>query len=145
MIAMPYILVDIVFSKLSVIFFSITSAALLSQYPIANSWLPAQLRNRRILVFFAHGLVLSVLSMTAVHIIARTANMSTYSPRISDPFFFIGLINSLMLAYQFIDKRYFLNTPKLQRRLVIAVCSLVMVLVPAFAVVIAVVGLFLIR
>jgi len=145
MIAMPYILVDIVFSKLSLILFCTTSAALLSRWSFANLWLPAQLRNRRILAFVAHGLVLSVLSMIAVPIIARIGNVSTFSPSISDSFFSIGLINSVVLAYQFMDKRYFLNTPKLQRRVVIAVLSLVMVVVPAFAVVIAVIGLFIIK
>src|SRR5574341_2335063 len=139
MIAMPYILVDIVFSRLSPLFFAFTSAALLSRYPFANFWLPARLRNRRIVAFVAHGLALSVLSMVAVHVVAKIANISTYSPRISDPFFFTGLINSLVLAYLFIDKRYFLSTPNLQRRLVIATLSLLMVLVPAFAVVIAVI------
>jgi hypothetical protein len=145
MIAMPYIVVDIVFSKLAPLFFAITSAALLSRYPFANFWLPARLRSRRILAFVAHALVLSVLALAAVQIIARAANISTHSPRISDPFFIMGLINSLVLAYQFIDQRYFLNTAKLQRRLVIAILSLVVVLVPAFAVVIAVIGLLIIK
>src|SRR5262245_10552919 len=130
MIAMPYILVDIVFSRLSPLFFSITGAALLSRYPRTSFWLPARLRNRRMPAFVAHGLVLSVLSMVAIHVVARMANISTISPRISDPFFFAGLINSLVLAYLFMDRRYFLNTPKLQRRLVIAALSLVAVLVP---------------
>lgn len=145
MIAMPYILVDIVFSKLSVIFFSITSAALLSRYPSANIWLPARVRNRRTLAFVAHGLVLLVLSIVAVRVTAKIANIPTYSSRISDSLFFIGLINSLVLAYLFMDKRYFLNTPKLKRRLLIATFSLVMVLVPAFAVIVVLIGLFIIK
>jgi hypothetical protein len=145
MIAMPYILVDIVFSKLSPLFFSITGAALLSRYPRANFWLPARLRNRRIPAFVAHALVLSTLSMVAVHVVAKIARISTHSPRISDPFLIMGLINCLVLAYQFMDKRYFLNTPKLRRRLVLATLSLVMVLVPAFAVIIVLIGLFIIK
>jgi hypothetical protein len=59
--------------------------------------------------------------------------------------FYVGFINSVVLAYQFMDKRYFLSMPKLQRRLLIAVFSLVMTSVPVVAVITAVVGLFIIR
>ena len=52
---------------------------------------------------------------------------------------------SVVLAYQFMEKRYFLNTPRLPRRLLIGILSLVMTAVPAFVAVTAVVGLFLIR
>jgi uncharacterized membrane protein len=83
--------------------------------------------------------------MVAIHVVAKMANISTISPRISDPFIFAGLINSLVLAYLFMDRRYFLNTPKLQRRLVIAALSLVAVLVPAFAVVVVLIGLLMIK
>lgn len=57
-------------------------------------------------------------------------------------FFCIGLINSVVLAFQFMDKRYLLSTPKLRRRLLLGTFSVVMTLVPALAVIIAVVGLF---
>jgi hypothetical protein len=126
-------------------FFFIASAALLSRYRFANLWLPTQIRNRRVLAFVAHGLVLTVLSIVAVHVVARITHVSTFSPRISDPFFYMGLVISVVLAYQFMDKSYFLNTPKLRRRLMIAAFSLVVVIVPAFAVVIAVIGLFIIK
>ena len=77
MIAMPYIVVDIVFSGLSPLFFSITSAALLSRHPFANLWLPARIRNRRIFALAANALALSVLSLAAVHVIAGIDRKST--------------------------------------------------------------------
>ena len=145
MIAMPYILVDIVLSKLSLIFFCITGAALLCRYPWSNLWLPAQLRNRKVLAFVAHGLVLSVLSIVVIHVVARLGHLPTFSPRIYDWFFSIGLIISMVLVYQFLDTRYFQNTPRAPRRLLIGILSLVMTVVPALVVVTAVVGLFVIR
>jgi hypothetical protein len=141
MIAMPFILVDIVLSKISLIFFCITSAALLCGYPWANLWLPAKLRNRKALAFVAHGLVLSVISVVAVHVVARLWHLPTFSPSIYDWFFSIGLMISVVLAYQFMDKRYFPNTPRLPRRLLIGILSLVMTAGPVFVAVTAVVGL----
>jgi hypothetical protein len=142
MVAMPYILVDFVLGILSLLFFCITSAALLSAYPPANVWLPAQLKDRKALAFVAQGLLLSILAALAI---AAFGKSYILSPSISDLLFFIGLINSVVLAYRFLDKRYFLNKPKLQRRLLLGTCSVVMTFVPAFAIVIAVVGLFTIR
>jgi len=75
MIAMPYIVVNMVLGILSLIFFCITSAALLSRYPLANFYLPAQLRNQKILAFVAQGLVLSVLSIVVVLVRARFRNV----------------------------------------------------------------------
>ena len=145
MVAMPYILVNIVLGKLSLIFFCITSAALLSKYPLANLYLPARLRNRKILAFVAHGLVLLVLSIVVVLVMARLRKTFIYSVFIFELFFYIGFVNSVVLAYQFLDKRYFLNTPKVQRRLLIAIFSVVMTAVPVIVVIIAVYGLFIIR
>ena len=145
MVAMPYILVDIVLNIVSVIFFCITGAALLSRYPSANRFLPARLRNQRTLAFVVQGLALSVLSMAVVLVNARVRNVSyMFSPLITDLFFSIGLVNSVVLSYQFLDSRYFLETPKVQRCLLMIMISLAMTSVPAIAVVTAVVGLFII-
>jgi hypothetical protein len=145
MVAMPYILVDIVLGILSLMFFCITSAALLSRYPAASLYLPAPVRARRAFAFLAHGVVLSALSIAAVFLVARLLNTRLFSPFLFDLFFCIGLVNSVVLAFQFMDKRYFLGTPKLQRRLLLGTFSVVMALVPAIAVIVAVVGLFTIR
>jgi len=145
MVAMPYILVDIVLGILSLIFFCITSAALLSRYPRANVYLPPQLRDRRALAFLVHAVVLSVLSVVAVFLVARVRNTWIFSPLLFDVLFCIGLVNSVAVAFQFMDKRYFLGRPRLQRRLLLGTFSVVMTFVPALAVVAAVVGLFTIR
>jgi hypothetical protein len=145
MIAMPYIVVDMVLDILSLIFFCVTSAALLSRYPLANLYLPARLRNQRTLAFVAQGLVLSALSIVVVLVVARLRNRSIFWPFMGDLFSFLGLINSLVLAYQFLDKRYFLNMPKVQRQLLLAIVSVAMTFVPFIVVVTAVVGLFVIR
>jgi len=146
MLAMPYILVDIVLNVVAVIFFCITSAALLSKYPSASGYLPARLRNHRFLVFVVHGIVLSGLAITVVLVNARVRHVTyLFSPFISDLFFSVGFISSVVLTYQFLDKRCFLTTPKVQRRLLIAMIAVVMTSVPVLALVTAVVGLFIIR
>lgn len=145
MIGMPYILVDIVFSVVSLALFCVTSAALLSRCSWADSWLPARLRDRRALAFVARGLVLAVLSMAAVQAISRIAGIPTTSPRLTDPFYAIGVLNSMVLAYRYMDKRCFLGTPKLRRRLLIATVSVVLTLVLAVALVVALIALFVIR
>jgi hypothetical protein len=145
MVAMPYILVDIVLGIVSLIFFCVTSAALLSGYPSAGFYLPARLRNRNAFAFFAHASMLAVLSIVALLLVAKASGMRLSSPYLSDALFCMGLANAVILAYAFIDRRYFLNTPTLPRRLLIGTFSVVAALVPALAVVIAVVGLFVIR
>jgi hypothetical protein len=50
-----------------------------------------------------------------------------------------------VLAYLFLDQRYFLNTPKVQRRLLLAIVSVAMTFVPFIVVVTAVVGSFVIK
>jgi hypothetical protein len=89
--------------------------------------------------------VLSALSIVVVRLMARMWHTFLFSLFIFEVFFYIGLINSIVLTYQFLDKRYFLKTPRLQRRLLIAVCSVVMTTIPAIAVVTVVVGLFIIK
>jgi hypothetical protein len=145
MVAMPYILVNMVLDRLSLILFCVTSAAILSRYPSANLWLPSRLRNRRTLAFVAHGLVLSALLIVAVGVTGRLWSWNLFPPFIGDLLFFISLINSMVLAYQFLDKRYFLNKPKVQRRVLLAMVSVVITFVPFIAVVTVVFGLFIIR
>lgn len=145
MVAMPYILVDIVLGIISLIFFCVASAALLSKYPAASFYLPARLRDRRALAFLAQVLMLAVASIAAVYLFAKWRNTRIGSPLLFDVFFCIGLVNSVVLAFQFMDKRYFLSAPRLQRRLLLGALSVVMTFVPAVAVVTAVVGLFIIR
>jgi len=135
MVPMPYILVNIVLDRLSLILFCITSAALLCQYPRANLYLPAPLRNRKTLAFVAQALVLAALSMVVVRGRARLVDL----------FFYIGLVNSVVLTYQFLDARMFLNTPRIQRRLLIGMMSVVTISISAIVVLTAVVGLFTIR
>jgi len=71
MVAMPYILVNLVLEIFSFILFCTTSAALLSKYSLTNRYLPAQLRNHRTLAFIAQGMVVSVLSIVVVLVKAR--------------------------------------------------------------------------
>jgi len=138
---MPYILVDIVLGIVSLALFCVTSAALIARYPSAGFYLPQRLRDRKTIAFLAHAAMLAILALA----IAKASGVRLFSPYLSDVLFFIGLINAVILAYGFIDRRYFLNTPALPRRLLIATVSLVVTLLPALAIVIAVVGLFVIR
>jgi hypothetical protein len=145
MVAMPYILVNMVSDVLSLILFCATSAALLSKYPWTNRYLPAQLRNHRILAFAAQGLVLSVLSIGVVFAMGSGRTTFLFARFIFGLFFYVGFANSVVLTYQFLDGRYFLKTPKIQRRLLIATCAVVMTSAAAIAVAIALVGLLTIR
>lgn len=145
MVAMPYILVDIVLGIVSLIFFCVTSAALLSRYPSAGFYLPAGLRDRRALAFLAQLVVLSVASIAAVFLFAIGRNTRLWSPFLFDVLFCIGLVNSVVLAFQFMDRRYFLGVPRIRRWLLLGAFSVVVTFVPAVAVLTAVVGLFTIR
>jgi len=142
MIPMPYILVNIVMSALSLIFFCTTTAALLTRWRFANLWLPAALRTPRC-ALIGQGLVLSILSIVAVRVIAGFFQVPRWV--ISDVLVYIGVVNSVVLIHQFMDKRYLLNMPRLPRRLVIAAVAVVVPCVLVIAVAIAVVGLFVIR
>jgi hypothetical protein len=135
MVAMPYILVDIVLGMISLAFFATTSAALLA----------ARRSNHRIIAYALLTAVLLVGSMVLAFLVAKIRQTHLFSPFLFDILFGIALINSVVLAYQFLSKRYFLNMATLQRRLMIGTLSVVLTLVPALAVIIAVVGLFVIR
>jgi hypothetical protein len=145
MIAMPYILVDIVLSKLAPAFFCIAAAVLLSKYPWANRWLPGRLGHRRGLAFVAHASVLTVLSILAVYVVATLGHLPTRSAEIYDWFVFAGLAICMLLAYQFMDARYLRSTPPVPRRLLIGLLSLVVTVVPAVVAVTALVGLLIIK
>ena len=141
MVAMPYILVGIVLGMVSLLFFCVTSAALLSRYPAANLYLPQQLRSRKRIVFVVQAVLLAALAFAVV----KAGGMRLTSPYVSDVLFCIGLVNAVILAYAFMNRRYFLTMPALPRRLLIATFSVVAAFIPALAVVIAIVGLFVIR
>ena len=96
-------------------------------------------------MFVAHWAVLSVVSLVALLIATKASGTRLFSPYLSDVVFFAGLAMAVILAYQFIDRGYFLNTPRPWRRLLIGTLSVIATFVPALAVVIAVVGLFVIR
>ena len=120
--------------------FGATSAAL-----ITGRILKTQPRGRRALVFVALALGLSALPIVGLHVAQRA--VSTYvSPQpLFDLLFLIGLINSVVLVYRFLNTRWLLNTPKVRRRLLLAVASVVVAVVPAFAVVATVFLLCVIR
>jgi len=146
MVAMPYILVNIVLDILSLVLFCTTSVALLFRSRLASVWMPARLGRRKALILLVtEGLVIAVLAIAAMPVVVRLRYVRIFSLLLFDVLFFIGALNCVVLAYQFLDKRYFLNMPTLPRRLLIAVCSTVVTGVPLLAIVTAVVGLFIIK
>ena len=146
MVAMPYFLVNIVMAIVSLVLFCTTSVALIGSSRLAHRWLPAPLAGRRVFTLIVtEGLVLLALSLVAMPIVLRLRYVHIFSLPVFDALFFTGALNCAVLAYQFLDKRYFLNVPALPRRLLIAVCSAAVTGVPLLAVVIAVVGLFIIK
>ena len=146
MVAMPYFLVNLVLDFFSLILFCTTSVALLSRSRLARFWLPAQLRQRRALTLIVtQGLVLAVLAIVAGPVVARLRYAKIFSILLFDALFFIGAMNSVVLAHQFLDARCFLSMSKLRRQLLIALLSAVITCVPLLAAVIAIFGLFIIK
>jgi len=148
MIPMPYILVNIVMDVFSLVLFCTTSVALLSRSQFASRWLPSRLRQRTTLTLIVtQGLLLSVLSIVAMPVVARLKYVYLFSRSLPlfDVIFFVGVVNSVVLAYQFLSARCFLSMPKLRRRVLIGLCSAVVTCVPLLAAVIAIVGLFIIK
>jgi hypothetical protein len=139
MIAMPYILVNIVLHALVLAFFCLTTAALLARYPATALYLPTPLRRHRAVALMAHAVVLAALSTVVVRTIGPARRYAF------DVFLCVGFVNSVVLIYAFLDKRYVLAMPRVRRRLLIAVCSVVMTAVPVVAVIAAVFMLFVIR
>jgi hypothetical protein len=144
MVAMPYILVNIVLDWLSLLFFCVTSAALLSRYPAAGLYLPARLGHRRSRVLVAHAVLLAVLSIGVVRL-TRLTGMYAVTRFLFEAFFYIGFANSVVLSYQFLDTRYFRATASIPRRLLIALCSVVLTSVPVVLVVAVVAIAFILR
>jgi len=148
MVPMPYILVNIVMDVFSLVLFCTTSVALLSRSQFARRWLPSQLRQRKTLTLLVtQGLLFVVLWIVAMPVVARWKYVYLFSRSLSlfDVLFFIGAVNSAVLAYQFLNARCFLSMPNLRRRVLIALCSAVVTGVPLLAPVIAIVGLFIIK
>ena len=145
MVAMPYILVTIITDILSLLYFCLTSAVLLSKYPVTNRYLPPFLRRRRVVAFVAHSILLVGLLSLGVFVTDTLRNVHLGSLFIFELLFAIGFAQSLVLAYQFLSKRLFLHMPNFRRHILIALCSVVMVSVPVFAVMTVVVNVFVIR
>jgi hypothetical protein len=142
MVAMPYLVANMVLELLSLVLFCMTSAALL--YPLTHRYLPAFLRNHRTFTVVAQGLVLSVLAMVVVLAIARGRSLYLFI-HIFELLCYIGLANAVVLTYGFLDGRLLRNIPKVQRRLLITLCSVVMIAAAFIAVFAAVVRLFVMR
>ena len=145
MIAMPFILVGIVLAILSFILFCVTSAALLARCPRAGFYLPAQVRERRGLAFVAHALVLAAILFLALQVAGRLWYVNLFSAWVGDALFCVVLVNSAVLLYPFLEKRYLLDKPKLRRRLLLGVLSVVVTLVSGVAVIVALTVAFVIR
>jgi len=148
MVPMPYILVNIVMDVFSLVLCCTTSVALLSRSQFASRWLPSQLRQRKTLTLIVtQGLLLFVLWIVAMPVVARLKYVYLFSRSLLlfDVLFFIGAVNSVVLAYQFMNARYFLSMSNLRRRVLIALCSVVVTCVPLLAAVTAIVGLFIIK
>lgn len=140
MVAMPYLLVNIVLGAISMLLLGVTSAAL-----VVSLWLPAQPRSRRMLVFLALAVGLSVLPIVAVRLLQLSRHDYVSPQPFYDLAFSIGLVNSVVLVYRFLGRRCFRGTSKIRRRLLLGVLSVLMTMVSAFAVVEAVVALCTIR
>ena len=145
MVAMPYILVSIVSNLLSLFYFSLTSAALLSKYPAPTRFLPLVLRRRRALSFLTYSLILIGLLSVGVYFTDALSGVHIGEFFIFELLFYVAFANSLVLAYQFLSKRLFLRMSSAWRRPLITLCSLVLVSVPVIAVSAAVVKIFIIR
>jgi len=139
MIAMPYILVNIVLDALALAFFCLTTAALLARYPATGLYLPTPFRRHRAVVLMAHAVVLAALATVVVRTIGPARRYAF------DVFLCVGFVSSVALIYAFLDKRYVLAMPRVRRQLLIGVCSVVMTAVPVVAVIAAVFALFVIR
>lgn len=145
MILMPYILVNIVLEILSIPFFSLTSAALFYRHPLAKLYLPERLSTRAWLSFTVLAFPITVLATATAFFLAKTNNRYILSVSIFDVFFYAGFVNSLVLAYRFLDKRYFLQRPTTQRRLLISMLSVIMTITIVIAIEAVVTVLFIIR
>jgi len=142
MVAMPYILVNIVLSAISMVLFSLTTAALLIGIPSVKRKLST--RGRRAIVFLAVATILAGLVIAVVNILSRLVE-AFFPLHLFETLFSVALLNATLLAYQFLGRRWFRTLPSTPRRLLIGVLSILVVVVPAFALVTAVYALCVIR
>ena len=145
MVPMPYILVNMVADLLSLILFCVTTAALLSKYRLISRYLPAQLQNHKKLVFVAHVLALAALAILVVRVVPRGNEAFATARLIFELFFYVGFANAVVLTFQFLDRRYLLGMPNVQRRLLIALGAVLVPSAGVIAVANVVVLLFTIR
>jgi len=82
--------------------------------------------------------------MVALLAMARGRSLYLYI-HVFEVLCYVGLANAVVLTYRFLDGRMMLNMPKVQRRLLICLCSVVTIAVAFVAVFAAVVRLFVIR
>ena len=87
----------------------------------------------------AHAVVLAALTTIVLRTIGPARRYSF------DVLLCIGFVSSVVLIYAFLDTRYVLGMPRVRRRLLISVCSVVMTTIPVVAVIAAVFMLFVIR
>jgi hypothetical protein len=121
---MPYILVNFVLEILSVIYFSLSTAALLYKRPIAIGFLPSGMQNRKWVLFVFYALLLTVTCFGAAYILLHTNNAYYHSISIFELFLFVGFVNSVVLFYKFLSRRYFLSMSRFWRGSVIALLSI---------------------
>src|SRR5262245_5367128 len=145
MVPMPYILVTIVSNIISLVYFSLTSAALLAKYSPTNRFFPSLLQRHRTMLFLAYSLLLLGLLYFGVYVKEPLNHVHIGPVFFFDIIFCIAFANSLVLVYQFLSQRWFRHLPNIRRRILIALCSLVIVTVPVLAVTAAVVKIFTIR
>jgi len=136
MVAMPYILVTIVLDLLSIPFFSLTSTGLLLNFRLAKKLLPERLWTPAWVPFAVIALLMTSLA-TGVRLLAGRVVFGIFG--------WAGFINSLVLVYRFLDKRWFLGRPQVLRRLLIALLSAVVTTAAVIAIQAVVVVLFVIR
>ena len=142
MIPMPYILVNIVFSVVSVVVFGTATAAILAQYGLAGFYLPARIRHHRVILFAAHGLVLIALTSLMLHFFGQTLRLPSV---VANVLFWSGVVISMILLYGFMNRHWFLRMPKVGRRLLIGCLSILIPFIVANALIAAVVALFIIK
>jgi len=142
---MPYIMVNIVSDLIILIYFSLTTAAVLSKYTPTHRYSISPRRRYRPIPFATYSLLLIALLTLSVHFFHTLKNVHIGPIFFFDILFFIAFANSLVLVYQFLNKRWLLRMPTVRRRALIALSSLIMVSVPVVAVSAAVVKIFIIK
>ena len=133
---MPYILVVIVLDMLSVPYFSLTSTALLLRTAAAKRYMPEWLSSRGWVSFAVPALLMTSVAL-AVRLLVGTVVFQVYA--------WVGFVNSLVIVYLFLSKRWFLRRPRAFRTILNALLSLTINTAALYAVQAIVVVLFVIR